>query len=100
MQSDFLYRNDKECISMITFKTEEISRILELAFEDFGSFMKREQWESVVLDGVLLVNSLKDKQVIYLLQLACADIVAPIRKDFMKHYVQIEANCKSKWIDL
>lgn len=96
MNNDFLYRNGNEYISLITFKSEEVNKISELAFEDFGPYLTKEHWESVVLDGAVLVNSELDKRAIYLLQLACADIIAPIRKDFMRKYLSIEMNCESR----
>ena len=71
---------------LLSFKVEEIQLIGELALADFSCHLNLEQWQSVLLDGVLLVNSERDKHAIYLLQLACAGSKYPIRKRFMKVY--------------
>jgi hypothetical protein len=91
MNNDFIFKNGDEYLCLITFKSEEISKISEIALEDFGPFLSNEQWESVLFDGSVILYSNRDKRANYLLQLACADIVAPIRKQFMSVYVKIES---------
>jgi hypothetical protein len=86
MEQTTLYRNQDQYYFLLTFKVEEIQLIGELALADFSCHLNLEQWQSVLLDGVLVVNSERDKHAIYLLQLACAGSVYPIRKQFMKVY--------------
>jgi hypothetical protein len=91
MNNDFIFKNGDEYLCLITFKSEEIIKISEVALEDFGPFLSKERWESVLLDGSVLLYSNRDKQTIYILQLACADIIAPIRKELISVYVKIES---------
>lgn len=86
MEQTTLYRNQDQYYFLLTFKVEEIQLIGELALADFSCHLNLEQWQSVLLDGVLVVNSERDQHTIYLLQLACAGSVYPIRKQFMKVY--------------
>lgn len=90
MEQTLLYQNNNEYTYLLTFDRENIFSLLELELNDFGSFLDFEQWKALLLDQVIVLNSVRDKQSIYLLQLACADIISPIRKDFMKIYLNIE----------
>lgn len=92
MEHHSLYRDNNDYYTLLTFKEEEIVSFCELSLEDFGSHLSLEQWQSILRDNALVVNSERDKHAIYLLQLGCASIIAPIRQQFMKVYVGIARN--------
>lgn len=91
MDIDVLYCNNREYTYFLSFDKYNIYSLLELELDNFGGFLNSEQWASLLIDHVIILNSERDKQAIYLLQLACADIIAPIRKQFMSVYVKIES---------
>jgi len=83
MNNDFIFKIGDEYLCLITFKSEDINKISEVDLDNFGPFLSNEQWKSVLHDRSVILYSNRDKQAIYLLQLACADIIAPIRKQLI-----------------
>jgi len=96
MEHYSLYRDIDDYYRLLTFKREEILKLCELSIDDFGPYLTDEQWKSVLKDESLIVNSRRDEHTIYLLQLGSADIIAPIKKGFMKVYVGIQKNIGQK----
>lgn len=92
MDIDVLYCNNCEYTYFLSFDRYNIYSLLELELDNFGGFLNSEQWASLLIDHAIILNSERDKQAIYLLQLGVADIISPIRKDFMKMYLQFNQN--------
>lgn len=89
MQHVYIPRINDDSYTILSFTNQEMLRLRELSNIDFGAFLDLEVWNRLLAEQVFFGERTRDQHLLYLLQLATSDLILPIKRDFMKMYVNL-----------